>query len=290
MPPASNLQRSSATESSGGGAYARLAVVAATVTAATLAAIWVPLKPLIRSAGTTGDGGRAGVLLATGLVLTAVVLIICWLATLRGAWLLGESGRRSAVVAWLRGLGATLRQPIRSLWTLALWAVPGFALLVLPLLVEGPRHGWCCCRPGSAAPSAGLRSTCRSRRGCLGATFVTKRARNHPETILITPKKPPTSKPPTSAPGHGVSLPASEGRQIAVAAATNLSPLPTVNAVAKDSGSTRKPLTPQATNLSLLRVNQGFSFRLTGRVGSPYWSLITVWTVTLSGQAVKSVT
>ena len=117
--------------------YARLAVVAATVTVALLAAIWVPLKPLIRNAGTIGAGGRSGLLLASGLVLTAVVLIICWLATLRGAWLLGESGRRSAVVAWLRGLGATLRQPIRSLWTLALWAVPGFALLVLPVLMEG---------------------------------------------------------------------------------------------------------------------------------------------------------
>jgi hypothetical protein len=118
--------------------YVRLAVVAVTVTAAMLAAIWVPLKPLIRSAGTTGAGGRSGLLLAAGLVLTAVVVIICWLATLRGAWLLGESGRRSAAVAWLRGLGVTLRQPIRSLFTLALWAVPGFALLALPVLIEGP--------------------------------------------------------------------------------------------------------------------------------------------------------
>ena len=117
--------------------YARLAVVAATVTVTMLAAIWAPLKPLIRSAETAAGGGRSGLLLVAGLVLTAVVLIICWLATLRGAWLLGESGRRSAVVAWLRGLGATLRQPIRSLWTLALWGLPGFALLVLPLLVEG---------------------------------------------------------------------------------------------------------------------------------------------------------
>jgi len=118
--------------------FVRLAVVAVTVTASMLAAIWIPLKPLIRSAGTTGDGGRSGVLLVAGLVLTATVLVGCWLATLHGAWLLGESGRRSAAVAWLRGVGATLRQPIRSLWTLALWAVPGVALLVLPVLLEGP--------------------------------------------------------------------------------------------------------------------------------------------------------
>jgi len=118
--------------------YARLVLVTVTVTAAMLAAIWLALRPLIRTAETTGGGGRSGVLLATGIVLTAVVVIVCWLATLRGAWLLGESGRRSAVVAWLRGLGASLRHPIRSLFTLVLWAVPGFALLVLPVLVEGP--------------------------------------------------------------------------------------------------------------------------------------------------------
>ena len=118
--------------------YVRLAVVAVTVTAAVLAAIWVPLRPLIRTAGTIGDGGRSGVLLVAGLGLTVVVLVMWWLATLRGAWLLGEAGRRSAGVAWLRGLGAALRQPIRSFGTLALWAVPGFVLLVLPVLIEGP--------------------------------------------------------------------------------------------------------------------------------------------------------
>ena len=121
--------------------YARVVLVAVTATVAMLAAIWVPLKPLIRSAETAAGGGRSGVLLATGIVLTAVVLIVCWLATLRGAWMLGESGRRSATVAWLRGFGATLRQPFRSLWTLALWAVPGSALLVLPVLIEGPAAG-----------------------------------------------------------------------------------------------------------------------------------------------------
>jgi hypothetical protein len=118
--------------------YVRLALVAVTVTAATLAAVWIPLKPLIRTAGTIGDGGRSGGLLVAGLGLTVVVLVMWWLATLHGAWLLGEPGRRSAIVAWLRGFVATLRQPIRSLWTLVLWAVPGFALLVLPVLIEGP--------------------------------------------------------------------------------------------------------------------------------------------------------
>ena len=121
--------------------YARLVLVTVTITAAMLAAIWLALKPLIHIAETTGGGGRSGVLLAAGVVVTAMVVFVCWLATLRGAWLLGESGRRSAVVAWLRGFGATLRHPIRSVFTLVLWAVPGFALFVLPVFVEGPVAG-----------------------------------------------------------------------------------------------------------------------------------------------------
>jgi len=121
--------------------YARLALVAVTVTVAMLATIWLPFRSLIRSAETAAGGGRSGVLLVTGLVLSAVVLIVCWLATLRGAWLLGESGRRSAVVAWLRGFGVTIRQPISSFFTLVLWAAPGFALLALPVLVEGRAAG-----------------------------------------------------------------------------------------------------------------------------------------------------
>jgi len=117
--------------------YGRLALVAAVVTAALLAAVWAPLAPLIRSAETIGGGGRSGLLLGVGVSLTLLVLLMCWLATLHGAWRLGEAGRRSALLAWLRGLGATLRRPFSSLLTLAAWAVPGLGLLVLPLLVEG---------------------------------------------------------------------------------------------------------------------------------------------------------
>jgi hypothetical protein len=52
--------------------------------------------------------------------------------------LLGEPGRRSAIAAWVRGLWAVLRQPLRSLLPILVWALPGFVLLVLPLIYGGP--------------------------------------------------------------------------------------------------------------------------------------------------------
>jgi hypothetical protein len=51
--------------------------------------------------------------------------------------MLGESGRNSALVAWLRGLGAVLRSPLRSLLPLLVWAVPGLVVLAIPLVVNG---------------------------------------------------------------------------------------------------------------------------------------------------------
>ncbi len=118
--------------------YARLAAVAAGITAATQAAVWVPVSTTVRGADLTATVGRAGLLLLAGVIVSVVAIVVCWVATLRGGWMLGESGRRSALVAWLRGLGATLRRPLRSLLPLLVWGVPGLLLLVVPLFVGGP--------------------------------------------------------------------------------------------------------------------------------------------------------
>ena len=80
-------------------------------------------------------------LLIFGSVLTVVATVLVWLAAFRGGWLLAEPGRRSAVLAWVRGLGVAVRQPLRSLLPMLVWAVPGLALLVLPLLYDGPEAG-----------------------------------------------------------------------------------------------------------------------------------------------------
>lgn len=76
-----------------------------------------------------------GLWLVSAIVLAVVVGVFFWLAGLRGAWLLGESARRSAVLAWLAGLGQTIRQPLRSVLTLAFWVLPGFAAAVGPTIL-----------------------------------------------------------------------------------------------------------------------------------------------------------
>ncbi len=80
-------------------------------------------------------------LLIFGSVLTVLGTTMVWLATLRGMWLLGEPGRRSAMAAWVRGLWAVLRQPLRSFLPFLVWALPGLVLLVLPLIYDGPAPG-----------------------------------------------------------------------------------------------------------------------------------------------------
>jgi hypothetical protein len=64
--------------------------------------------------------------------------VVVWVSIFRGGWRLGEVGRRSALAAWIRGLGAAVRQPVRSLLPVLVWALPGLALLMLPLLYDGP--------------------------------------------------------------------------------------------------------------------------------------------------------
>jgi hypothetical protein len=113
--------------------WARLALTSAAVMAAVhlgLVAAWSSVSDAMSDAG---DDGRAGLwlLLVVGISLITVVLV--WLAGLRGAWLLGAEGRRSAVLAWLAGLWGSLRQPIRSLGTLVVWIVPAAAAAAAPL-------------------------------------------------------------------------------------------------------------------------------------------------------------
>jgi len=118
--------------------YARLAAVAAVVSAATLTAVWLPVTDAVRGGGPETTARRAELLLLAAVVISVMALAVYWIATLRGGWLLGESGRRSALLAWLRGLGATLRRPFRSFLPLLVWGVPAFALLAAPLFVSGP--------------------------------------------------------------------------------------------------------------------------------------------------------
>lgn len=111
--------------------YARLALLALTLQAIVAATPWLPLLADI-------EGRFLLPLLIFGSVLTVLATVLVWLATLRGMWLLGEAGRRSATAAWVRGLSVVLRQPLRSLLPFLVWALPGLVLLALPLIYDGP--------------------------------------------------------------------------------------------------------------------------------------------------------
>ena len=111
--------------------FARLTLLAIVLQVVGAVAPWLPLL---------ADIEHRFVLpfLIFGSVVTVAATILVWLAAFRGGWLLGEPGRRSAVAAWARGLWVVLRQPLRSLLPVFVWALPGFSLLVLPVFYNGP--------------------------------------------------------------------------------------------------------------------------------------------------------
>jgi hypothetical protein len=109
----------------------RLTLTAVVAVVGVLTVLWLPLW---RLAGMGSDA--LGPALAGGALVSAAVLAAGWSAALHGAWLLGAGGRRSAVMAWLGGLGRSLRRPWSALAPLLLWAVPGFVLPLAPLLID----------------------------------------------------------------------------------------------------------------------------------------------------------
>ncbi|MCU0304982.1 MAG: hypothetical protein MUC56_13095 [Thermoanaerobaculales bacterium] len=115
--------------------WARLALTSVAAIGLGHAGVWVGYRIVTDRAATSEL--LIGVWLVTLAGLALLVVLLAWLAGLRGAWLLGEPGRRSAVLAWVDGLAGTLRQPVSSVLTLVLWAVPAVAAAALPLIA-----GW----------------------------------------------------------------------------------------------------------------------------------------------------
>ena len=115
--------------------YARLSATAAVVLGLGGAALWLGLRAAVRSSFHSMAEERMMMLLAVGIVITKLLAVMVWLATLHGAWLLGLPERRSAVVAWLRGLWNTLRMPLSSVATWLLWLIPALLATLVPLLI-----------------------------------------------------------------------------------------------------------------------------------------------------------
>jgi hypothetical protein len=117
--------------------WARLGLTSVAVLVLVHSVAGMAFVKLKERAADLADDSRLGIYLETGILLCLAAAVLCWMATLRGAWLLGESHRRSAVLAWFAGLWGTLRQPVRSLLTLMGWVVPGLAAGVAPVIL-----GW----------------------------------------------------------------------------------------------------------------------------------------------------
>lgn len=115
--------------------YARLSATAAAAFVVGGAALWMPLRVGVRGAFHAMAEERMLVLFAVGILATKLLAILIWLATLHGAWLLGLPERRSAALAWLKGLGYAARMPLASLGTWLLWLIPAWLAAVLPLWI-----------------------------------------------------------------------------------------------------------------------------------------------------------
>ena len=117
--------------------WARLGATSLGVLVLSHAALWLLVLEVKEQVRESADDSLFGVGLPAALAVSAGVAILCWLATLRGAWLLGAGDRRSAVMAWLAGLRGSVLQPVSSLFTLAVWGLPAISATVIPLVV-----GW----------------------------------------------------------------------------------------------------------------------------------------------------
>jgi hypothetical protein len=125
--------------------YARLSVLSCMVAIAGGLALLLPWSMAEESAYRAALEPRLVSLIAAG-VAFVIFHWVLWAATVRAAWLIGTPERRSVAVAWLLGLGGTLRVPLASLGTVALWALPAVFVSLAPLVVgvEVPalRGGW----------------------------------------------------------------------------------------------------------------------------------------------------
>ena len=114
--------------------YCRLSLVALTMLIGSMAVIWIPLSIGIKSSFQAMAEDRGILLIGVGIVLAAMVKIVVWSATLRGAWLLARHDRKSALLAWFRGLSGALMHPVSTVVTVLVLGIGHVALVFLPLL------------------------------------------------------------------------------------------------------------------------------------------------------------
>jgi len=115
--------------------YARLSATALAVWLVVGTAIWIPVWSEAVSAHRSMAEERMMALLTGGLVATDIVGIGVWLTTLNAAWLLGLPERRSAVMAWFRGVWGVVRTPFSTVGTWLVWVIPAVFVSLAPLFL-----------------------------------------------------------------------------------------------------------------------------------------------------------
>ena len=92
--------------------WARLGLTSTAVVVLVHIAVWMSFVKLKERASVLADDSRLGIYLESGILLCLLAAVAYWLAGLRGAWLLGESARRSAVDEARRGAGTSARREV----------------------------------------------------------------------------------------------------------------------------------------------------------------------------------
>ncbi len=122
------------------GRYLRLSLAAVTASTVAMVLLWGPLGLGIGVTYHAMAETWALALAAAGVLVTLAWLPLAWSATLRGVWILARPERRSAALAWLRGLADSLRWPLRSPLTVLAWLLAAvLATAVAELLAQWTR-------------------------------------------------------------------------------------------------------------------------------------------------------
>ncbi len=115
--------------------YCRLSVLALGILLCLMAVIWTAVAAAVSQAFADMAEERMVLMIAAGLVVGAIVKIIVWAATLRGAWELAVPTSRSVVRAWVRGLVGVFRSPLSTIGSLLILGAAMAVCAVIPLVV-----------------------------------------------------------------------------------------------------------------------------------------------------------
>lgn len=113
--------------------FLRLGLLSGAVLGVLVAGIWLPLGLGLRRAPEGPATAFFVAVFLAGVGVTGIVKMVTTAAGTDGAWRLGGPAERSAMRAWIGGLGMTLRHPVRWLGPVLGWQILAWAVALAPL-------------------------------------------------------------------------------------------------------------------------------------------------------------